>query len=154
MLVLLAQMVYRQVIWLSKTVTTVSYSHSLSCPRFCFLGIWGLLLLVWCVNKCVCSSQCYKQQQRVSVSRCGSNKILQEHVYKEKQKKSVRIIYVICNPGRGVGVFWSLFHRFTEYRKVRGRESLKLTEGGLGLHPQIRRDLGRDRLLAAHRPGV
>lgn len=41
-----------------------------------------------------------------------------------------------------------------EYRKVRGRESLKLTDGGLDLHPQIRRDLRRVRLLAAHRPGV
>lgn len=72
-------------------------------------------------------------------------------------KKSVRIIYAICNPGRGVGVFWSLLQRFTEYRKVRGRESLKLTEGGLGLRPQIRRDLRRTgyllRTALGSRPG-
>lgn len=77
-----------------------------------------------------------------------------KNTFTKRNKKSVRIIYAICNPGHGVGVFWSLLQRFIEYRKVRGRESLRLTEGGLDLHPQIRRDLGRDRLLAAHRPGV
>lgn len=88
------------------------------------------------------------------VCRCRSNKILQEHVYKEK-KKNLFALYmrsVILDVESG----WSGHSSkgSTEYRKVRGRESLKLTDGGLDLHPQIRRDLRRVRLLAAHRPGV
>lgn len=88
---------------LAKPVTTVSYSHSLSCPRLCFLGVCCCLFGVW---------------MNMSVGAVVIK--YYKNTFTRRKKKSVRIIYAICNPGRGVGVVWSLLQRIHGVQKSQG----------------------------------